>query len=84
MASDKKNFAVVGRIPFDDEDTCCIYLEVTQEEALERFERDMLAAQGETADGLRERLDLGPDDAIVYIIHVLECDSVIRRVWNTT
>lgn len=53
----KKHFAVIGRLMWDDEDSCCHYECETREEAIGKFE-----------DEMRER----KDNVDIFINHVIE------------
>jgi len=70
----KKWYAIIGAIPFDDEDSVYIYEAATEEEAKERFEKDIYQ------DALREdQKQVEKETGVsVYINQVLESDTEIR------
>ncbi len=67
MKAKRSNYAVIGRIPFDDEDTCLTYNNVTRETAVERFHADM---------GVKPAAEEG--EPTCYINHVLVSKSRIK------
>lgn len=73
----KSNWAVVGRILFDDEDTVMSYSLCTRSEACDQFEEDMIASSGRTREQLMKELNQG-DDTFLIINHVLRSDTPIE------
>ena len=72
--------AVVGRIPYDDDDSCMLYEQLTEEQARIEFAKQMFEERyGEKAEEEQKAAiaqhggDLG-----VYIIHVLASQSPIE------
>lgn len=83
MSEDTKIYpciAVIGREPFDDEDSCCIYQNMTREEAIEAFEIEMYESYPEEQRQDRRDAHEAQDGATVYINQVLVSDSLIREV----
>lgn len=71
----KSNYAIVGRIPYDEEDTIFCYDGVTEEEALERFEEDMISVSNRT----REQLEAAyGEDNFLYVNCILVSDFPIK------
>ena len=72
--------AVVGRIPYDDDDSCLLYEQLTEEQARIEFAKQMFEERyGEKAEEEQKTAiaqhggDLG-----VYITHVLASQSPIE------
>ena len=76
----KKFYAVIGRIPGDDEDSCYTYENVTRKQAVKLFEKDIYndgeSSAGEVAD-VREYA-FKCHGVTVFINHVLSSDSAIE------
>jgi hypothetical protein len=68
------HYAVIGRIPFDDEDSCYIYDNVTRDEAVDQFEADIYEDSGR--DDQEETTER--EGSAVYISHVLFSESEIK------
>lgn len=68
-----KHYAVTGRIPFDDEDSCLTYEAESSAEAVEMFKREMLEEHGPNAptEASGER---------VIVNFVLESETPIKIV----
>lgn len=71
----KKNIAVIGRIPGDDEDTCFIFPVEHVEEALDLFEEAIYEDAAEDP----EQIEMS-HGAKVFHTHVLRSDSEIDLV----
>ncbi|TAN03178.1 MAG: hypothetical protein EPN36_14365 [Rhodanobacteraceae bacterium] len=73
-----KWFAVQGRVPGDDDDTVLVFQAEDAEDAKEQFRDEMRGNRSQEAiDACDERHD---SNGGVFIISVLESDSVIRVV----
>lgn len=71
-----KTYAVIGRIPHDDEDTCCIFKASSREEAMQLFADIMY----EDVDQDREHnIQVHGGDLGVFINHVLVSASEIQE-----
>jgi hypothetical protein len=69
-----KHYAIIGRIPFDDEDSCYTMEAESREEAVEIFEERIAKAAGyEDAEQCRK----DTADGCIYINHVLVSESPI-------
>lgn len=69
----KKNIAVIGRIPGDDEDSCYIFPVENAAEAMELFEQAIYEDAAEDPEQIEK--DYG---AKVYHTHLLRSDSEIE------
>lgn len=70
------NFAIIGRIPEDDEDTCCIYHDTTCEAACAAFRSDIYR-YSDRKD--QDKVSKVYGDS-VFITCVLESDTKIKRL----
>ena len=70
-----ENYAVIGRIPFDDEDTCFCYSGVTHEEAERRFIADLY----ETSDRKDQEKVEAENGSPVIITCFLASESPIQE-----
>lgn len=72
-----KTYAVIGRIPGDDEDTCCIFKASSREDAMQLFADIMYE---DAADEDREHnIGVHGGDLGVFINHVLVSASEIQE-----
>jgi hypothetical protein len=70
----KANYAIVGRIPGDDEDSVLTYENVTHKQALRSFEQDMYYGCSRAHKARVRRVY----DSAVYITHVLVSAAPIK------
>ncbi len=70
-----ENYAVIGRIPFDDEDTCFCYSGVSYEEAEKRFIADIY----ETSDSNDQEKVAADIGSPVIITCFLASESPIQE-----
>lgn len=71
----RSNWAIIGRIPFDEEDTCFCYNKCTEAEALEQFEADMIAADGRTKEQILQ--EGNGEDMVCFVNTILRSDRPI-------
>lgn len=72
-----KTYAVIGRIPHDDEDTCCVFKAPSREKAMQLFADIMYEdAVGEDRE---HNIDAHGGDLGVFINHVLVSASEIQE-----
>lgn len=70
-----KHYAVIGRIPFDDEDSCYCVEAATQEKAVEYFVEQILMDSRLTAGECTDLYDSGPS-----VLMILASDSPITAI----
>ena len=73
-----KTYAVIGRIPFDDEDTCHIFKASSIEEAMEMFADEMY--ENDPGEDRERNIKTHGCDLGVYINQILLSDSEIMGV----
>ena len=71
----KMNFAVIGRIPGDDEDSCYIFSVERVEEALDLFEQAIYEDAGEDPKQIEKS-----HGARVFHTHILRSEAAIEPV----
>ncbi len=71
----KMNFAVIGRIPGDDEDSCYFFSAESVEEALGLFEQAIYKDAGEDPEQIEKSLG-----ARVFHTHILRAETAIEPV----
>ena len=79
-------YAVIGRIPFDDDDSCMVFEQMTEEEARKAFAFEMFRQKTSSDELAREEQqasikDVGGDLG-VYITHVLASQSPIEQLYE--
>jgi hypothetical protein len=73
LAKKHANIAIIGRIPFDDEDSFYSYKGLSRAEAIEAFKEEIY----ETAS---RPIPKGENAEVVFVNHVLVSDSPIRTL----
>lgn len=73
-----KTYVVIGRIPFDDEDSCYAFAAKSREEAVEMFD-DALYQDSGLDEGCRTR-NIQAHGCSVFINHVLVSDGPIETL----
>ena len=73
--SEKTNFAGIGRIPGDDEDSCYIFSVESVEEALEGFEKAIYEDANEDPEQMKQS-----HGATVFHTHILRSKAIIELV----
>lgn len=73
------HIAIIGRIPFDDEDTCLFYEYMTVDEAIRAFSDEMYE-DVEDGESLRKFNFDEAGELGVYINHVLVSETYIGRI----
>lgn len=75
----KKFYAVIGRIPGDDDDSCYTYEVATRQEAVKAFKKDIYNdSEGSEAEDAKENI-FKEYGVTVFIAHVLCSDSPIAE-----
>lgn len=72
-----RTYAVIGRIPFDDEDTCHVIQAASRREAMERFAD--LMYENAVGEDREHNIKVHGGDLGVFINHVLVSDSGIEE-----
>ena len=80
MAVYHNYLAVIGRIPYDDDDSCLFFNQLTEEQARIEFAKQMFEEQyGENAEtAQRDSIKDHGGDLGVFINHVLVSESPIE------
>ena len=83
MAVYHNYIAVVGRIPHDDDDSCLLFEQLTEEQARIEFAKQMFeerfGANAEQAQ--KDEIERVGGDLGVYITHVLASQSPIEQLY---
>lgn len=72
-----RTYAVIGRIPYDDEDSCHVFKAATRQEAIERF-ADLMYEEA-VGEDREHNIEVHGCDLGVYINHVLVSESGIKE-----
>ena len=84
MAIYHNYIAVIGRIPHDDDDSCLLFQQTTEENARIEFAKQMFEERfGDNAEQARqdEIKNIGGDLG-VFITHVLASESPIEQLYE--
>lgn len=76
IESSLRTYAVIGRIPYDDEDTCHVIKAASRQEALEAFAD--LMYEDAVGEDREHNIEVHGGDLGVYISHVLVTDGDIE------
>lgn len=76
--------AVIGRIPHDDEDSCLLFEQMTEEQARIEFAKQMFEERfGVNAkQAQKDEIEIVGGDLGVYITHVLASQSSIEQLYE--
>ena len=76
--------AVVGRIPHDDDDSCLLFKQLTEEQARIEFAKQMFEERFGDAAEQAQKDEIGNigGDLGVYITHVLASQSPIEQLYE--
>jgi len=78
MSTTKSNWAIIGRIPFDDENSIYCYVDMTLAEAEAEFRADILRDSDITDDDQNEdHIEMEDGKPVVYLMEALRSDSPI-------
>ena len=82
MAVYHNYLAVIGRIPYDDDDSCLFFNQLTEEQARIEFAKQMFEERyGENAEAAQRDSIMGyGGDLGVFITHVLASESPIESL----
>lgn len=72
-----RTYAVIGRIPYGDEDSCHVFKAATRQEAIERF-ADLMYEEA-VGEDREHNIEVHGCDLGVYINHVLVSESGIKE-----
>ena len=84
MAIYHNYIAVVGRIPHDDDDSCRLFEQLTEEQARIEFAKQMFEERFGDAAEQAQKDEIGNigGDLGVYITHVLASQSPIEQLYE--
>lgn len=86
MAVYHNYIAVIGRIPFDDDDSCMIFEQKTEEEARKAFAFEMFRSRAvsdeQALENQQAEIKSIGGDLGVYITHVLASQSPIEQLYE--
>ena len=84
MAVYHNYIAVVGRIPHDDDDSCLLFEQLTEEQARIEFAKQMFEERfGDGAEqAQKDEIESIGGDLGVYITHVLASQSPIEQLYE--
>lgn len=76
--------AVIGRIPYDDDDSCLLFEQMTEEQARIEFAKRMFEKRfGDNAkQAQKDEIESVGGDLGVYITHVLASQSPIEQLYE--
>lgn len=75
-----KTYAVIGRIPFDDEDSCHTFTAKSREEAIEMFSDAIYEDTGLDEDCRTHNIEVHGGHNGVFVSHVLVSDTPIEAL----
>lgn len=75
-----KTYAVIGRIPFDDEDSCYTFTVKSRDEAIEKFSDALYEDSGLDEDCRQRNIKAHGCDNGVFINHILVSDAPIETL----
>ncbi len=84
MAVYHNYIAVIGRIPHDDDDSCLLFQQMTEEQARIEFAKQMFEERfGSNAEqAQKDEIERVGGDLGVYITHVLASQSPIEQLYE--
>ena len=77
--SEMKTYAVIGRIPGDDEDSCYIFQATSREDAMSMFAGRIYEDSGLTEEDRVRDIELHGGDFGAFINHILVSDLEIKE-----